>query len=272
MNNDSPQKAVLVVFCVALACSLLVSLTAITLRPVQLRNQLIERSRNVVALTGLTDRSTAVTDAAVLSAIEQLDIRVVDIDAGEFAVDIDPAGFDPQAAASDPELAVSIPATQDVAGLGKRPRHAVVYLVWKGAEFSRIVLPISGQGMWAMIRGYIPLESDLNTIAAISFYEQAETAGLGDQILRPDWQARWQGKQLYGRDGELQFRIGGGAVNPDLPAAAFQVDGLSGATVTGDAVNRMVSYWFGPHGYAPLLRRLATDPPVQPASTEEPAA
>ena len=272
MNNDSPQKAVLVVFCVALACSLLVSLAAITLRPVQLRNQLIERSRNVVALTGLTDSSLAADDAAVLSAIEQLDIRVVDIDTGEFAVDIDPAGFDPQAAASDPELGVAIPAGQDVAGIGRRPRHAVVYLVWKGEEFSRIVLPINGQGMWAMIRGYIALESDLNSIAAISFYEQAETAGLGDQILRPDWQARWQGKQLYGRDGELRFRIGGTAVNPDLPTAAFQVDGLSGATVPGDAVNRMIAYWFGPHGYAPLLRRLETDPPVQPASKEEPAA
>jgi Na+-transporting NADH:ubiquinone oxidoreductase subunit C len=61
------------------------------------------------------------------------------------------------------------------------------------------------------------------------------------------------------------------SVNPDLPAAAFQVDGLSGATVTGDAVNRMIAYWFGPHGYAPLLRRLETNPPVQPASKEEPA-
>ena len=39
MNNDSPQKALLVVFLVALVCSILVSITAITLKPQQCDKQ-----------------------------------------------------------------------------------------------------------------------------------------------------------------------------------------------------------------------------------------
>jgi Na+-transporting NADH:ubiquinone oxidoreductase subunit C len=264
MNNDSPQKALLVVFLVALVCSILVSVASITLKPIQLRNQLVERSKNVIALTGLIADDAALSGDEILAAVEQLDIRVVDIASGEFAADIDAAGFDPRAAANDPELSVAIAAEDDTASLGRRSRFAIVYLVWNGDSLSRVVLPIVGQGMWSTIYGYIALEADLNTIAAVSFYEQTETAGLGDQIERPDWQALWRGRKLFDSQGKLRFRIGPGAINPNLPAAEYQVDGLSGATVTGDAVTRMVAYWFGPHGYKALLDRLTTQPPVNP--------
>jgi Na+-transporting NADH:ubiquinone oxidoreductase subunit C len=46
-------------------------------------------------------------------------------------------------------------------------------------------------------------------------------------------------------------------VDDDSPAATHQVDGLSGATITGNAVTALMSFWFGPYGYGPLLERLA---------------
>lgn len=256
MNNDSPQKALLVVFAVAFVCSVMVSVAAITLKPVQMLNQLVERSRNVVALTGLVPAETVLSNDEILEAVEQLDIRVVDIDTGEFEPGIDPADFDARAAASDSELGMAISPAADIANLGRRSRYAVVYLVWDDDELERVILPIHGQGMWSTIYGFLALESDLNTIAAVSFYEQTETAGLGDQILRPDWQAQWQGRQLFDSRGNFSFRIAAGAVEEGSPAAQHQVDALSGATVTGDAVTRMVAYWFGPDGYGQFLERL----------------
>jgi len=45
VNNDSPMKAFLVVLVVALVCSSLVSAAVVILRPIQLNNQLLERSK-----------------------------------------------------------------------------------------------------------------------------------------------------------------------------------------------------------------------------------
>ena len=77
----------------------------------------------------------------------------------------------------------------------------------------RVILPIHGQGMWSTLYGYLALEADLNTIAAMSFYEQTETAGLGDQIQRSDWQAQWQGRQLFDGQGDVRFRVAAVAVS-----------------------------------------------------------
>jgi Na+-transporting NADH:ubiquinone oxidoreductase subunit C len=263
LNNESPQKALSVVFAVALVCSVLVSTAAITLKPIQLRNQLVERSRNIVSLTGLAPAGAELTNDEILDAVAQLDIRVVNLETGEFDTTIDPAVFDQRAAAQDPELGTSIPAENDVARLGRRSRFAIVYLVWDGDELGRLILPIHGQGMWSTLYGFIALEADLNTIAAVSFYEQAETAGLGDQITRPDWQARWTGKQIYDSSGAVRFRVAGSGV-PER--ARNQVDALTGATVTSDAVTALMAYWFGPHGYSTFLDRLERTPPVRGAT------
>jgi Na+-transporting NADH:ubiquinone oxidoreductase subunit C len=263
VNNDSPQKALLVVFLVALVCSILVSVAAITLKPKQLRNQLIERSRNIISLTGLVPVGAALSDDQILAAVEQLDIRVVNIDTGEFDASIDPAEFDARAVVNDPDLSIAIPPADDVAKLGRRTRHAVVYLVWDNNELSRVILPIHGQGMWSTLYGYLALEADLNTIAAVSFYEQTETAGLGDQIQRPDWQAQWGGRQLFDSQGSLRFRVAAGAVEEGSTAARHQVDALTGASVTADAVTQLVAYWFGPNGYTSFLGKLYSQPPVR---------
>jgi Na+-transporting NADH:ubiquinone oxidoreductase subunit C len=266
VNNDSPQKALLVVFLVALVCSVLVSVAAISLKPIQMRNQLVERSRNIVLLTGLVPAGVVLSDDEILAAVEQLDIRVVNIDTGEFDTTIDPAKFDARAAINNPELSTAILPADDAAKLGRRARYAIVYLVWDDSELDRIILPIHGQGMWSTLYGYLALEADLNTIGAVSFYEQTETAGLGDQIQRPDWQAQWQGRQLFDNQGNLRFRVATGAVEPGSTAARYQVDALTGASVTGDAVTRLVAYWFGPHGYAEFLSGLDRQPPIRVAA------
>jgi Na+-transporting NADH:ubiquinone oxidoreductase subunit C len=267
MNNDSPQKAILVVFMVALVCSVLVSFAAVVLKPIQLRNQLVERSRNIVSLTGLVETGAVLSDDEMLEIVEQqLDIRIVNIDTGEFEPDMDPAEFDERAAVNDPEKSVVIPAGEDFANLGRRSSYAVVYLVWDGDELQRVIMPIRGQGMWSTLYGYIALEADLNTIGAVTFYEQTETAGLGDQITRPDWQAQWQGRKLFDAQGTFRFRISSGAVPEGSAAAKHEVDALTGATVTGSAVTQLMGYWFGSNGYEKFLGDIQTRPPTRVAA------
>jgi Na+-transporting NADH:ubiquinone oxidoreductase subunit C len=165
---------------------------------------------------------------------------------------------------------VAIPTGLDRAGLGRRNIFAPAYLVWRNNEFERIILPIRGNGMWSTLYGYIALESDLNTIAEATFYEQNETPGMGDQITRPDWLARWRGRRIYDERGEIHFAVAVGKVDPGSLSAAFEVDALTGATVTTDAVTELIHYWFGPHGYQPFLANLRAQRPAKPMPTEDP--
>ena len=261
-DNDSPLKAVVVVVAVALVCSIMVSGAAIALRPIQQKNQLVEKSRNIVALSGLVDAGAALSSDDILAAVEQLDRRIIDISSGEFDDTLDPLEFDSREAVGDAELGIAVPPELDQASLGRRSRYEVVHLVWEDGALRRVILPIWGQGMWSTLYGYVALEADLNTIGAATFYEQAETAGLGDQITNQSWLVLWEGRQIYGSGGDLRFRIAAGPVVAGSPAANYEVDGLTGATVTGNAVTRIVRYWFGPDGYGPFLERLRDAPPT----------
>lgn len=268
MNNDSPAKALLVVLLVAVVCSSLVSAAVVILRPIQLNNQLLERSRNIMQLTGLLGEGAEPGDEEMLALYKSLDTRIVDIDKGLFDSSVNADTFDKRRAASNPELSVAVPAEYDQASLGRRSRYAPVYLVWREEQFDRIILPIRGAGMWSTLYGYLALEADLNTVAAATFYEHAETPGLGDQITRPDWLAQWKGRQIYDAQGELRFMVSAGRVEPGSSTAQYEVDALTGATVTADAVTAIVHYWLGPHGYQPLLDQLREQAPVQGSPTQ----
>ena len=57
-----------------------------------------------------------------------------------------------------------------------------VYLVRDGEELRLVILPVYGSGLWSTMYGLLALRPDANTVAGMSFYEQAETAGLGSEI------------------------------------------------------------------------------------------
>lgn len=257
------------VLLVAIVTSSLVSAAVVILRPIQLNNQLLDRSKNIMRLSGLLTAGAETPEDEMLSLFKSLDARIVNLDSAGFDDEIDPLSFDARKAVNNPALSVSIPADIDAVGLGRRSKYAPAYLVWQGDVLDRIILPVNGNGMWSMVYGYIALEADLSTIADAIFYEQNETPGLGDQITRPDWLAQWQGKRIYDERGEIRFAVSGDRVNTASPSAAYEVDALSGATVTADAVTGLMHYWFGPHGYQPALDQLRQRAPIKPIEVED---
>jgi Na+-transporting NADH:ubiquinone oxidoreductase subunit C len=263
-SKDTPVRALLTVLVTAVVCSGIVSGSVVLLRPIQLNNKLLERSGNILQLTGLLPVDGQVPEEQLLELFKGLDARVVDVDAADLDSEFDPYTFDARKAATDPELSEPIPPGEDLATLGRRSRFKTVYLVWNDGELERVVLPIRGAGMWSMMYGYVALEADFNTIAGVQFYEQNETPGLGDQIAKPHWQAKWAGKQLYDEAGEMLFHIAEGPVAEGASGAEYQVDALTGATVTANAVTALMRYWFGPNGYGPLLDRMREQPPERP--------
>lgn len=264
MNKDSPQRAILVVLLTALVCSGLVSAAVVVLRPIQLNNQMLDRSRNIMQLTGMLQPDREASDKETLELYKSLDLRIVNIDSAAYEEGVDPVTFDQRRALHDPGLSVAIPVEQDLAKLGRRSRFVPVYLVWNEAGLDRVILPVQGNGMWSMLYGYIALEADLNTISGMTFYEQNETPGLGDQITHAHWLQQWRGRQIYDFQGHPRFRVSEGVVEPGSATAEYEVDAVTGATVTGHAVTSLMHYWFGPHGYQEFLLIMREHPPQRP--------
>ena len=254
-SRDSVSNTLFVAISLSLLCSLLVAGAAVLLKPKQLQNEAEYRQRIILDVAGLAQPGT--DPAAAFAAI---DARMVELSTGNYVDAPAVEGFDPDAAASDPDLGVRIAAESDIASIRRRARFAPVYLVRSGDAIEQIILPVYGSGLWSTLYGYLALEADGNTIRGLRFYRHAETPGLGDQIDKPTWRAKWRGKKLFDADGELRVEVIRGAVAEADPGVAddskYQVDGLAGATLTGRGVTNLIQYWVGPQGFGPYLAKL----------------
>ena len=251
VRSESVTQTLLVAFFVSLVCSSLVASAAVVLKPRQVANAELDVRRNILEAAGLM-----VPGADVNELFEAVEPRVVDLETGAYVDDVDPAAFDPARAAKDPELGIAIPPELDVARIGRRARQALVYLVRDEGEVARILLPVSGYGLWSTLYGFLALEPDGNTVADLVFYAHAETAGIGDFLTKEAWRAGWPGKRAYDETGELRLEVIKGRVAADDPLRDYRVDGVSGATLTGNGVTNLIRYWLGDHGYGPYLRNL----------------
>lgn len=110
------------------------------------------------------------------------------------------------------------------------------------------VIPVNGLGLWDAIYGYLALKPDGNTVIGISWYDQKETPGLGANIAEKPWQMNFPGKKIFqespGGTADLKTAPLGivvvkgkvADVYGDLPKSKSAVDGMAGATLTGNGV------------------------------------
>lgn len=249
--NDDRIKIFGVAFLTALFSAVLVSVTSVTLKPIQEANLAAERAAR---MEEMLDTLPGLRDLLADMEVDGLETRLVDLATGAFVSGVDPASFDLRAAETDPEQSIAIPSDEDVAGLGRRAAIAPVHLLERDGDVLLIVLPVSGKGYQSTIRATLALEADLNTIAALTITEQAETPGLGARIEDPAWQSLWAGKQAADDSGKIVITTVRGAAS-----GPHEVDGISGATATSNGVANMLRYWLGDHGYGPLLDRLRNE-------------
>jgi len=102
------------------------------------------------------------------------------------------------------------------------------------------IFPVYGNGLWDKIWGYVALEEDMNTIKGVAFDHKAETPGLGQRIQTAEVQNRYKGKKVYDASGELVSVTMVKGEGKGQPISDNQVDGMSGATLTGNGVNKML--------------------------------
>ncbi|MCY4523171.1 MAG: Na(+)-translocating NADH-quinone reductase subunit C [Halobacteriovoraceae bacterium] len=248
-ERESVRKTVLVAFFLCLVCSILVSSAAIYLRPLQVKNRNLDMRKNILVAAGLMEEGVDIEE--LFSPIETI---MVEMTSGQ-EVSFDPE-YDQKKASRDPLLSVRIPRKLDVAGIGRRAKVGIVYLVREYDEISRIILPIHGKGLWSTMYGLIVLNKDTTTIEGITYYSQQETPGLGGEVENPAWQAKWKGKKVHDKTWEIILRVIKGAVNLENSHAIHQIDGLSGATITSHGVENSIHYWLGENAFGPFLARV----------------
>lgn len=250
MSRDSTGKVLGVALTVCVICSILVSVAAIGLKDRQEQNQALEKRRNILQIARLYN-----PDLPVDEQFRQVQSRRVDLATGRLLLP------DDQRIALRPE---PIPPDDDLAGIKVRPRIVEVYLVEKGGALQQVILPVYGKGLWSTMYGFIALGPDLTTVSGFGFYQHGETPGLGGEIENKNWLARWPGKLLYDAQGAVKLHLIKGVVDPDSPEARYQIDGLSGATLTSRGVSQMIAYWLGANGYQPFLNGLRKSGEVKP--------
>ena len=115
------------------------------------------------------------------------------------------------------------------------------------ARDGRVVVPVTGMGLWGPIWGYVALEKDMNTVAGVIMAHKGETPGLGAEISTAKYQANFVGKTIFEGDKFVSVTLRkGGAKDP-----AHEVDAISGGTKTSDGVTAMLYNSLA--NYLPLL-------------------
>ena len=101
---------------------------------------------------------------------------------------------------------------------------------------TKYILPIYGAGLWGPIWGYVALNDDKDTVYGVYFSNAGETPGLGAEIATPKFQAQFAGKKVT-ENGAIGLTV---AKNGKVTKPEYEVDGISGGTITSQGVDAML--------------------------------
>ena len=252
--NESIVKTIGVAFVICLICSLVVSISAVSLRDLQKENKLNDKRIKILQVADIYDPSISIAEQ-----FSELESKFIDFNTGlmmdeynNFSID----EYDQIVVTKDPNLSSKVPSSEDIAIIKNRENVGKIYILRdEVGTIDKLVLPIRGYGLWGTLYGYISIEDDFNTVSGIEFYDHKETPGLGAEVDNPKWKAQWKGKKIY-KNNKVNLAVIKGKVEAGDSESTYKIDGLSGATITSRGVTNMVAYWFGESGYSSLLREL----------------
>lgn len=206
---------------VTLVVAVALSFTSESLRPMKEANELTYKKRDILSgvLPDTKKMSTEDVNANFDQYIEQVKVNHL----GEIIEDT-----------------LVMPIDIDVKKEKKKPveeQQLPLFIATLDGQ-KNYIIPVRGNGLWDEIWGFIALESDGNTVKGVSFDHKGETPGLGAEIKdNTAWKAQFLGKELFTEDGKF---VGVAVVKGGVKDPAHQVDGISGATITGDGVTDMI--------------------------------
>lgn len=238
---------------VCLVCAVFVAGAAVGLKDRQDANKLLDRQQKVLTVAGLIEEGADISREEITSLYDSsIQAKIIDLETGEPNTTVEPSTFDQVKASKDPER--SHPAPENPSKIMRLPNQAIVFDVVQDGERKALILPVEGYGLWGTLYGYLALAPDTRTIVGITFYSHKETPGLGGEVDNPRWKALWPGRMAFNERGVVSIAIKKGAAGP-ATEDPYNVDGLSGATITSRGVTNLLRFWLGENGFGPYLEK-----------------
>ncbi len=248
-SSESFVKMITVAVILCLVCSVIVSSAAVLLKDKQLANASLDKKKNILVVANLLDQASGVGNTDIEKAFANIEQKFVDLETGQYVSVSNPDSFDQRKLAKENHTSIAI--ENDLARIGRRSKIASVYLVKDSEQIQTIILPIHGKGLFSTLYGFIALKADKQSIVGLKFYEQGETPGLGGEVENPRWLALWVDKKLLDDNGKPALKL-----VKSIPKNEFEVDALSGATMTTRGLQNMLDYWLSEDGFGPFLANL----------------
>ncbi len=139
-------------------------------------------------------------------------------------------------------------------------------------ETEAYILPVFGNGLWDNIWGYLALSKDFEIIQGVVFDHKGETPGLGARITDAEIQERYKGKKVFKDDNgeKIVESVTMLKAEKGNQPTDYEVDGMSGATMTANGVNDMLKKYL--EYYKPFFDKTSkpTQAVQEPATTIEP--
>lgn len=250
--QHSTSYIMLFAVAVCAVCSVFVSGAAVLLEERQDANVALDRQKKVLVVAGLMEEGESLSADEVQQRFdENIVAKIVDLETGAVLEGEDALTYDQRKASKDPERSREAPANP--AKVRRVPHKGLVYRVEREGDLQAVIVPISGQGLWSTLYGYIALGADTQTVVGITFYEHGETPGLGGEVDNPRWKALWKGRKVYDDRGRPAINVKKGMAGP-VETDPYNVDGLSGATITSRGVGNLVRFWLGQEAFGPYLK------------------
>lgn len=275
MHRDSMSNTFIVAVTLCLVCSLLVSAVATGLRSQQQANLELFRKSKVLEVAGLSPETIKQGGGVLETFSKRIESHVISLETGLDAPEeaqkaMAEAGknlgndtndivqkYDQIWAARSKKnsVATQLPNSKadDPAGLKYLEKYAHVYLLKSpdGKSVEKYIFPIRGNGLWGVMMGFISLQPDLQTVDGLTYYDHKETPGLGGEVDNPNWKSKWKGKLVYDSSGEVGLQVIKGQADPE---SDYNIDGLTGATITSNGVSDMLKFWMGPRGFGKFIK------------------
>jgi Na+-transporting NADH:ubiquinone oxidoreductase subunit C len=221
----------------------LLSLASVGLRPAQKKAEELATKRQI--LSAVMDVDPKANILPIFA--ERITSIVVDINGN--VVETDESGNPIDASGVDLERQFK---------MKPEDRLYPVFLFHEKNEFENIsayIFAFYGNGLWDKIWGYVAVDTDMNTIEGAIFDHKGETPGLGARITEKQVQERFKGKKIFDDQGTLtSVSMLKGENNPPAALDEHHVNGMSGATITGKGVNRMLKNYL--ELYLPYIEKL----------------
>ena len=249
-NKDSIKNTLLIGIGLCLVCAAIISVIAVGLKELQKSNAILDQQKKIVAAADLKGFY-----GTTESAFDSIEEKIIDIEEG-LITDISTEKYDLSEELKDPSRYIALSSIEDIATIKKRVNFSKVFLEYREDQLNTVILPVRGYGLWGILYGYLAISSDLNTIIGLEFYQHKETPGLGAEVDNPKWKALWRGKKIYDENGEILIKVVKGKVDNNSDMSTYEVDGLSGATLTSNGVSNLLAYWLGDSGFKKFLNNL----------------